>query len=146
MGIFDGLRQAWDEAGRKVDVDTRAKGLAHGATPIDWDTWDAGIYVAGVTFRQKEIKQILAASGMRGNPGKGQAFYLEGTIAPEPTNKHDSGAIACKAGGLRFGYIPKEKQASVRRRTPKGNNNWTAKATYAFWPKPDGTWVAKYWV
>ncbi|MCI6584458.1 MAG: hypothetical protein MSC45_05255 [Mobiluncus sp.] len=144
MGIFDGLRQAWAEAGEKVEQDAKAKARKRGARPIDWDTWDKGRYVAGVTFHQKEIMLLLASEGMRGDPCRGQAFYLTGIIEPEPGNRKDPGAIACKSSGIKIGYIPKENQAAIRARTPKGNN-WSAKATYAFWPK-DGVWVVKYWL
>lgn len=144
MGIFDGLRQAWAEASEQVEQDAKAKARQRGAQPINWDTWDKGRYVAGVTFRQKQIKLLLASEGMRGDPQRGQAFYLQGIIKPEPTNPKDSGAIACISSGIQIGYIPKEGQAAIRARAPKGNG-WTAKATYAFWPK-EGTWVAKYWI
>lgn len=144
MGLFDGLRQAWAEANEKVEQDAKAKARKRGAQAINWDTWDKGRYVAGVTFKQREIKLLLASEGMRGDPCKGQAFFLKGIIEPEPTNRHDPGAIACKCSGIPIGYIPKDGQAAIRARAPKGNN-WTAKATYAFWPK-DGTWVVKYWI
>lgn len=144
MGFLKDFREEWAKASQQADEKAKAKARERGARPIDWNTWDSGNYVAGVTFRQKEIKILLASEGMRGDPGKGQAFYLQGIIQPEPTNRHDPGAIACKASGIQFGYIPKEHQAAIRARTPKGNG-WSAKATFAFWPK-EGTWVAKYWI
>ena len=79
-----------------------------GTSALVFDLWgQRGWYrvnVAGEHFHMRDIKRLFT----RGVPASGASIVTQVQLFPEPTNRHDRGAIKVMVGSAHVGYLPKE--------------------------------------
>jgi len=70
---------------------------------------DGGVRVVGVSHYQPAL---LAAAGAQ--PGEQVRHETRATLAPEPDNPHDPGAVAVQIGGETVGYLARDEHPRWR--------------------------------
>jgi hypothetical protein len=91
--------------GRPATARAPALGPPRVASPswLQWPTiaWGSLHSVAGESYRQEELRQVLAAAADDG-PGR----LVTAQLVREPTNPHDPDAVRVEVGGAHVGYLP----------------------------------------
>ena len=79
-----------------------------GTSAVVFDLWgQRGSYrvnVAGEYYHMRDIKRLFT----RGVPASGASIVTQVQLVPEPTNRHDRGAVKVMVGSAHIGYLPKE--------------------------------------
>jgi hypothetical protein len=85
-----------------------------GDSAVLFDLWgQRGWYrvdVAGEHFHMQDIKSLFRS----GVPEGGAELDVTVEFVPEPTNRHDRGAVKVMVGSAHVGYLPKETAAAYR--------------------------------
>lgn len=117
MGIFDGLRQAWDNAVRDSEQQSR----------IERDADAQAFTIAGASYRQAAFRQFAKESGC---DRSGKRVMVNVILMPDTKNPKDPDAIAVFTPKMKhIGYVPADLTKGIHAKIPPLNRRQTWKIT-----------------